>query len=66
MTDAGTITITARTLDLARALLDARAERDEWKRLAVAGELIARKLRLVEAERDRLAAELDATRKVKP
>ena len=31
MTDAGRISITARTLDLARALLDARAERDRLR-----------------------------------
>ena len=35
-----------------------RAERDEWKRLAVAGEITARHMNIVEAERDTLAAEV--------
>jgi hypothetical protein len=37
-----------------------RAERDEYKRLAVAGNLVALEMRIVEADRDRLAAELAA------
>lgn len=37
-------------------LAELRAERDAWKRLAVAGELTARNLAIVEAERDAIAA----------
>lgn len=42
------------------ALAALRAERDEWKRLAVAGELTARNLAIVQAERDALRARLAA------
>lgn len=55
---ARTVIAQAAALDDAKAaqLAELRAALDEWKRLAIAGELTARNLAIVEAERSTLAA----------